>query len=85
MIVQESYQPRRMTASGVIFTGPGQLGGFFATAAGTVQITDADATSIVDAFTVTAGVFYPLPFSMGNGASCVLAAGAQGTFAYKDN
>lgn len=84
MIVNEIFNPLRLTASGPICNANGELGGFFCTTAGTLQITagvTAGGADIVSSFNVTAGTYYPLPFKTPTGAYAVLGGGAAGTFA----
>jgi hypothetical protein len=62
--------------------GP-NLGGFLATVAGTLTVTDADGTVTVSAVPVTAGAYVPLPFifATSQGGTVQLAGGAAGTLA----
>lgn len=60
------------------------LGGFLAKTAGTVSITDADGTTVLDAFPVAAGIYHPLPMNLAGqrnttGAVVTLGGGASGT------
>lgn len=82
MPVQEAYQPKPMSASGVVFTGAKAIAGFLCTTSGTVQVreTSASGAIIVNAMAATAGVWHPMPFAFGNGAYAELAGGAVGTF-----
>lgn len=81
MQVQELFDYKRMTASGPLFVGNGQLGGFLCTTAGSVQVTETGGTDIVSTIAVTVGQYVSMPFSCGAGASCVLSGGCIGTFA----
>lgn len=88
MIVREIFIPRRLTASGTLLQEAGQIGGFFCTTAGTLQITSGGAaggSDIVSSFSVTAGTYYPLPFDCPSGAYAVLGGGAVGTFGLCNN
>lgn len=82
MRVTETYTPKPMTASGEITPRGGKLGGFFCTSStsGTLVIADLDGGSILASTSVTAGTWYPLPFSTPNGAVATLTS-AAGTFA----
>lgn len=85
-MVMESYSPKALAASGPILGAlGGNIGGFLCTTSGTVKLDlsiDGTGTVIVAAFAVTAGVFYPMPFSVGNSAVyATLGGGAAGTFA----
>lgn len=61
------------------------IGGFFATGAGTVTIngtTDLGAPITIVSFTATANTWYSLPFYIGpNGGTIVTGVGATGTLA----
>lgn len=60
------------------------IGGFIAKTAGTVTITAADGTVVVNAFPVTAGNTLPLPFILPNnqqGGTVTTAGGASGILA----
>ena len=83
MNVRERFRPQPMAAD-TAFTVRGlNLGGFLATAAGTITVTDPDGTIIINACPVTAGAFVPLPFvfTTAQGALVQLAGGAAGTLA----
>lgn len=87
MVVQESFSPKAMTASGVVLPAAGgALGGFLCTVAGNVKLTyglDGTGATIVDTVAVTVGQFLPMPFAFGPGTGvyATLSNGAQGTFA----
>jgi hypothetical protein len=84
MIVQEVFDYKRMTASGVLFATTGQVAGFLCTTAGSVALkegTDGTGADIVSTIAVTPGQFVPMPFSCGAGAYAVLTGGCIGTFA----
>lgn len=85
MVVQESFSPKAMTASGAVLgASGGTLGGFLATVTGTIKLTYTDGAgqTILDTCPVTAGVFLPIPavFSAGQAVYATLGGGAQGTF-----
>lgn len=64
---------KNITASTLVFTGPCQLLGIFvasASATPTIKVwdnTSAAAPVVVNTFVPSAGVFYPLPFSLTTG------------------
>lgn len=79
MIVTEGYNPKRMAASGAVFSSSGTLCGLFCTTAGTVAVKDgatAGDEDVVSQFAVDAGVFYCLPMSLENGCYLTLGGGA---------
>lgn len=78
--VQEIYAPQPIAANGAATVKGNQLGGFLCTVSGTLTVTLSDATVIVNAVPVTAGVYTPLPFGLnGLTATVQLAGGAAGT------
>lgn len=81
MNVRERFRPQPMAAdSNFIIRGP-NVGGFLATVAGTLTLTDADGTVLINAVPVSAGIWTPIPFvfSSSQGATVQLAGGAAGT------
>jgi hypothetical protein len=83
MNVREIYTPKRMTANGMIVPIGGQIGGFFCTTAGTLQITVGEASGgadMISSFSVAAGTMYPFNLYCETGAYAVLGGGAVGTF-----
>lgn len=80
MIVQERYQPAIVGVNSTYVINGQNLGGFLAVTAGTITVTTANGTAVLSAFPVSAGVYYPLPFFMGQtGSTLVTAGGASGT------
>lgn len=80
-IVQEAYTPKPVTATGLVAAGPCGLIGFLCTTAGTLQIADGQAgTVIVKTFDVAEGGWYPMPFTFLIGPYATLGGGAEGTF-----
>lgn len=83
MFVKEQYSPQPISANGtyVIPSGVRSLGGFLCTVTGSLTVTNNTGTVIVSSLPVTAGVYYPLPFFLGEGGSgsVVLSGGAAGT------
>lgn len=81
-IVQEAYTPKKMTATGQVFTGPAALIGFLCTTAGTLQVDDAvggATNNVIPVFDVAEGQWYPMPFTFSAGAYATLTS-AQGVF-----
>lgn len=80
-LVQERFVLLAMAANASAIVGT-QIGGFLATVSGTLTVTDANGSVIVNAVPVTAGVFTPLPFLLPTAKNTVqLAGGAAGTLA----
>lgn len=82
-MVQEGYTPKKMAASGALFSGIGNVGGFLATTSGTLILHDGNvigAAIVVDSMPVTAGVWHAIPFSFAGGCYAELGGGAAGTF-----
>lgn len=78
--VQEQYKPVVVGVSTSVTVTTAALAGFLAITAGTLTVVNASGTTVINAFPVTAGVYYPLPFVMnGNGATVTTAGGASGT------
>ena len=83
MNVRKRFRPQPITAnSAFTILGP-NVGGFLATVAGTLTLTDPNGTVLVAAVPVAAGAYVPLPFvfTTTNGAVVQLAGGAAGTLA----
>lgn len=81
MFVRERFRPQPMAADSAFIIRGINLGGFLATVAGTITVTDPDGTVIVNACPLVAGAFTPLPFifTSANGAVVQLGGGAAGT------
>lgn len=86
MNVVEAYNPKSISASGVVIPAAGgTLGGFFCTTGGNIQLRDGITGAspvVVSTFTVVPGQFYVLPFTFPNGCYVDIAGGAVGTFGY---
>lgn len=82
---QIMHQPLQVPASATTPILSQNIGGFFATGAGTVTIngtTDLGAPFVVISFTTTANTWYELPFYIGpQGGSIVTGVGATGVLA----
>jgi len=79
---QERYHAVRLDANGsYTFSAgtPTNTAGFLCTATGTLTATRASGAVVINAFPVTAGVYHPMPFHIGQGATISLAGGAAGT------
>lgn len=79
--IQERYAAHPVAANGSYKCGSG-IAGFLCTVAGTITVTDADGTVLVNALPVTAnGLFIriPLLFRGVAGGTVTLAGGAAGT------
>jgi len=83
MNVRERFRPQPIGVNGAYAVKGPNVGGFLATVAGTLTLTDADLTVLVNAVPVTAGVFTPLPFTFATaeGGTVQLGGGAAGTLA----
>ena len=80
--IQERYKPTAMAANTSYQFPEGtpiSLGGFIAVTAGTLTVTSANGTVLLNALPVTAGVYYPLVMYTGHRATVALAGGASGT------
>jgi hypothetical protein len=83
MQVRERFRPQPMAAnSSFRIRGP-VVGGFLATATGTLTLTDNDGTVLVNGVAVTVGAYTPIPFvfTSSEGGTVTLAGGAAGTLA----
>lgn len=77
--VQEKYEAFVCQTGATIFGSSG-LGGFLATASGTLTITTRGGTVKINAVPVTAGIYTPFPMVVGaDGGTITLAGGATGT------
>ena len=81
--VQERYTPEIVGVDTTIVLTSNSIGGFLAKTAGTITVVDQQGVTIVTAFPVAAGTYYPLPFYLGSGvnATFTTAGGASGTLA----
>lgn len=79
--VRELLRPQPMALNSTFICGGSNIGGFVAKTAGTISVTDADGTLLVDAIPVAAGQYLPLPFVFRTsmGGLVTLAGGASGT------
>lgn len=78
---KEMYRPQPIAAGGLYKVGGSHLAGFLAAVAGTITITDADGTVLVNAAPVVTGIFIriPLAFNTSMGGTVQLGGGAAGT------
>lgn len=73
--VSETGRPIAVIVGTTVITPtPCVLLGFFCTTAGNLTIKDKNDAVVVPLFPAAVGVFYPLPFSMGNGLKYVSTA-----------
>jgi hypothetical protein len=80
--IQERYHAYPIAVNGTYAFPSGtptNLAGFLCITSGTLTATRATGAILINAFPVTAGVYYPMPFHIGAGASVTLAGGASGT------
>lgn len=87
MHVQEFYVPLAVAANTTTPLASLQLGGFLCVTSGTITVVanasgGQPARTIINAFPVSAGIYYPLPFYLGTeGGVFTTAGGASGTVA----
>lgn len=81
MYVRERFRAQPLGVNASTTVGGMAIGGILAKTAGTITMTDADGTVLVDAIPVSAGVYTPLPFlfKTNAGGTITLAGGASGT------
>ena len=60
---------------------PIAIEGFLAVTSGTMTVSKRDGTVLINAFPVTGGQWYFMPFHVGHEGTVVLAGGASGTLA----
>ena len=80
MATKEHYNAKPIGVDGVQNCGA-SIAAFLAATAGTITVTDADGTVLVNAVPVAAGAFTRIPLLARTSAGCVvsLAGGASGT------
>lgn len=84
MSFQERYVPVVVAANTAVPINNISIGGFLCTVSGTITVATLAsdtkaATTLLSAFPVSAGVYYPLPFYIGpNGGTFTTASGAAG-------
>ena len=82
MEVRERYTATVVAVNATVTVNSNMIGGFLCKTSGTVTAIDANGNTIVNAFPVTAGTYFPMPFFMGSvGGSFIAAGGASGTLA----
>jgi hypothetical protein len=81
MAVQERYDAKPIGVNTSVSIGAPSIGGFLAKTGGTISIVNSAGVTIVDAHPVSAGGYYPLPFTIGSGGTFTTADGASGTIA----
>jgi len=84
--VQELFTPAAIAANGTrAFTQGQGIGGFLCTVGGVLNLglgSDGSGTKLVNTLNVTAGIYYPLPTSVGADMAIVLSGNAAGTVFY---
>ena len=79
MQVKEHYRAQPMAAGDTVKIGGAHIAGFLATVDGTLSVTDADGTVLVDTLPVTAGNYVQIPLlfrtSAGGTVALTTAAG----------
>jgi hypothetical protein len=82
----QQYQYTRLTASGLVKSGQGLLGGFLvASGTPTIQLFDsltAGGTLILNTMQLSAATAYPVPAFFNNGVYAVIAGAGDITFFY---
>jgi len=87
MVIQERYAPLVVGVNATVTLNNQSVAGFLCQTAGTITLTAASTAenptiTILSAFPVTAGVYYPIPFFLSkNGGTFTTAGGASGTLA----
>jgi hypothetical protein len=82
--IQERYNPKVVGANATVNINTTSMGGFLCTASGTITLvskaTDSKAqTTLLNAMSVSAGVYYPIPVYLGsNGGTFTTASSAAG-------
>lgn len=78
--VQESYKPVQITGTGTFINSSNGVGGFLCITGGTISIVtnSTPARTIVPTFTVTAGIYYPMPFTGSHDGLVVTSVSAVG-------
>jgi len=79
MVIQERYTPLPVAANSTVIIYGDNVGGFLCTTSGTITLVSNAhdgkvQTTIVNAMSVTAGIWYPLPFFIGTGVEGVSLA-----------
>lgn len=80
-IIQERYSPTVIGVNATVPLNATDIGGFAAVTAGTITIVNNRGATVLNAFPVSAGVYYPLPMMLeiGTIATFTTAGGASGT------
>lgn len=82
-VVRERYRPQLMGVDTSYTVRGGQIAGFLTKTAGTLTLTAADGTVLINAHPLSAGIYTPMPFILPTteGATVLLGGGASGTLA----
>lgn len=78
-VVRERFRPVDLGANGSFTTTGEHIAGFLAKVSGTITVTSKTGVVLLDAIPVTAGVYTPIPATVGVGAVVQLASSADGT------
>lgn len=82
MYVHLQYHAMPIAATSTNIIRGDRIGGFLCITSGTVTLTRNDGTVLINAFPVTAGQWYFMPFHVGqHGGTFTTAGGASGTLA----
>ncbi|MFA5506964.1 MAG: hypothetical protein WC423_16145 [Vulcanimicrobiota bacterium] len=84
MRIDEQYSPQPIEAGGTYLLPFGKsVAGFLCTIDGTLTVYNGRGNVVVDTLPVTAGVYHPVPFTLGSedGGKVELGGGAAGTLA----
>ena len=87
MVIQERYAPLVVGVNSTVTINNQAIGGFVCQTSGTgtliaLATAESPALTILTAFPVTAGVYYPFPWFLGiSGGTFTTAGGASGTLA----
>lgn len=78
--IHERYNPEVIGVNSTVTLTADAIGGFLCKTAGTITVVDGRGTTVVNAYPVTAGVYYPMPFFLERpGGTITTAGGASGT------
>ena len=80
-VVQERYNPVVVGANSTVTFTSNNVGGFLCQVSGTItlvanQYDSVPTTTLLNAFPVVAGIYYPLPFYVGKNGGSFTTAGA---------
>ena len=80
---QERYRPVVIGVNATVtLPATSNIGGFLATATGTLTVVDSKGVTVINAVAVTAGIYTPMPFQLAGGGTPITvttASSAAGT------